>query len=164
MKTQTVTTNESDTTCVSELVQPLAEALQKLTQHPLDEIEVTPSTFEGQEARSNEAYLELDMHAETPDRLLRALWTILEQTGSWHRWLNFEGPDEHNRYDGPLMFALMQQHYGSGPFLYHSYLWCFSRDRDFDVEPAKRQVANLVALIGNSDNLVELELEHRMQL
>ena len=110
MKTNTVSTSESDTTYVSELVQPLAEALQKLTQHPRDEIEtVLFSTFEGQDTRSHEAYIALDLYAETPERLLQALWTILEKTGSSNRWLNFCGPDEHNRYDGPLMFALVQQ-------------------------------------------------------
>ncbi len=69
MTTNTVPINESNTTCVSELIQPLAEALQKLTQHQRDQIEVVRSTFQGQEARPNEAYLELDMQSETPERL-----------------------------------------------------------------------------------------------
>src|SRR5437868_1032860 len=109
MTTHTVITNESDTTCVSDIIEPLAQALQTLTEHPRDEIEVTPSTFEGQDARSHEAYIALDLHSETPDRLLRALWTILEQTGSWHRWLNFCGPDPQNPFSGPIAFALVQQ-------------------------------------------------------
>src|SRR6266568_1444407 len=165
MTTQTVTTNESDTTCVSELIQPLVEALQTYAANPRDEIEtVLFSAFEGQQSRWHETHIALDIHAETPDELLRALWTILEETGSSNRWLNFFGPDEHNRYDGPLMFALVQQRYGSGGLELHSYLWAYSRDEDFDVTAAKRQVANLVELIRDPQNLIELTPELQIRL
>jgi len=114
MKTHTaVPIKESDTTCLSELIQPLVEALQKYAANPDDEIEVTRSTFERQEARSHEAYVALDLHAKTPDELLQALWTILDITDSPNRWLNFCGADPQNRYDGPLMFSIIQQRYGS---------------------------------------------------
>jgi len=165
MTTHTVTTNKSDTECVSELIQPLAEALQKLTQHPRDEIEtVLFSTFEGQDTRSHEGYIALDLHAETPDELLQALWTILERTGSWVRWLNFAGPDQHNPYGGPLMFAIVQQRYGSEYLHCHSYLWVYSRDEDFDAEAARRQISHLVELISVSDNFVKITPQLRMRL
>jgi hypothetical protein len=164
MKTEQTDIDQTDTTTVSEIVEPLAQALQTLTEHPRDEIEVTRFMFEREEARSHEVYIALDLHAETPDELLRALQTIFERTGSWVRWLNFAGPDEHNRYDGPLMFAIVQQRYGSEYLHCHSYLWAYSRDDDFDVEAAKQQISNLVELISDSDNLVELAPQFRMRL
>jgi hypothetical protein len=167
MKTEQINIDQPDTITLSHIIEPLAQALQELTQHPRDEIEVVLSTFEGQESRSHEAYIALDLHAETPDRLLRALWTILEGSDSCVRWLNFAGPDPQNPFSGPIAFALVQQRYGSGEFDLHSYLWAYCRNEAFDVEAAKAQIANLVDLVGlidNTDNLDELPPRHRVRL
>jgi len=62
------------------------------------------------------------------------------------------------------MFAIVQQRYGTGELEHHSYLWIYSRDKDFDVEAATRQIANLVGLISNSNNLSQLTPELQIRL
>ena len=150
MKTKKLNIVQPDNITLSKIVEPLAQALQGLTQH---EVEVEHSSvllFEGPQA----AITLLDLHSDDTDQLLRALWTILEVTRFSTRSLNFADLDEPERYGGPLMFAIEQSYYGASELQHYSELSIYTRNESFDVRAAERQISNLVKLVRDPKKLV----------
>jgi hypothetical protein len=158
--TQTEPTDKTAT--LTELIVDLAPVLQRYTDQDRDEIPVVHSMFQGDIARENEAFIELDVQEQRPD-LSRALWTILQQTGGVIRWLHGGEPDEQNPCDGPVAFAILKQTYGPGPKEFHQFLWCYCGG-DFDRGAVARQLNNLIKLISDPANLVPLTPERHLAL
>lgn len=148
---------------LEQIVHPLVELLNR--KYPTSANEEFAIPLLGQigvlDGNPDEISIELPDDLPNHDLAMRAIATLLQNSGSQAKWGASTNADEIDQ-ENPLRFGLVKKVGWAG------YFWAGGRylvvdhlDDELDHEVAAKQVARLVELLDDHDNLIDLGPEER---